>query len=138
MKVSELEGAELDYWVAQAEGHKKIRRVGRTYPVSGTRNIVLVDKWYEPGEGTCDINYCPSTNWSQGGPIIERMGIDVGLVISASGENERKWKATAFGKEYEDSEGDNVISIRHQFGPTPLIAAMRAYVASKFGETVGE
>lgn len=43
-KVSELEGSELDYWVARAEGMKK----GRT-------------------------NYAGySTHWAVGGPIIER------------------------------------------------------------------
>ena len=58
--------------------------------------------------------FSPSTNWAQGGPIIEREGIALYLY----GDNE--WNAHTGNKEFT--------------GPTPLIAAMRCYVASKLGE----
>ena len=58
----------------------------------------------------------PSIDWAQGGPIIEREGI-------ALGQTGDGWEATCDGCIY--------IS-----GPTPLIAAMRCYVASKLGEEV--
>lgn len=60
--------------------------------------------------------YVPTINWSQGGPIIEREKI----TAEWTGEN---WMAY----------------IRHDdefFGPTPLIAAMRCYVANKLGDEV--
>ena len=62
--------------------------------------------------------YSPCTDWSQAGPIIEREGIELTLIADC-------WEAEiAFsGKEV-------------QRGPTPLIAAMRAYVASKVGDEV--
>jgi hypothetical protein len=62
--------------------------------------------------------FAPSINWAQGGPIIEGECID----LYQSGI----WSA-------EMVKGEDVI---HTEGPTPLIAAMRCYVASKFGDEV--
>ena len=63
--------------------------------------------------------FSPSTNWNDGGPIIERDKIE----LSYDGN---EWSSThaTWG---EDSIG---------FGPTPLVAAMRCYVASKLGDEV--
>jgi len=58
----------------------------------------------------------PSIDWAQGGPIIEREKI----TIEWTGEN---WMSYI----WHDAEF---------FGPTPLIAAMRCYVASKLGDDV--
>ena len=64
----------------------------------------------------------PSTVWAQGGPIIEREGISVDRIGGA-------WTA-----DISDSVGGY---IEHtESGPTPLIAAMRCYVASKLGDEV--
>lgn len=57
----------------------------------------------------------PSINWNQGGPLIEREGI----AIYQSGV----WIA--------EIGGNKTIE-----GPTPLIAAMRCYVATLVGDTV--
>jgi hypothetical protein len=62
-----------------------------------------------------------STNWSQGGPIIEREEISVNW---ASGQ----WQA------HTANDQDEYAQI--EYGPTPLIAAMRCYVASKLGDDV--
>jgi hypothetical protein len=62
-----------------------------------------------------------STWWSQGGPIIEREKID--LVWQSSGDD--VW--TAYLGEHDE---------HRQTGPTPLIAAMRCFVASKLGDEV--
>jgi hypothetical protein len=65
----------------------------------------------------------PSTDWSQGGPIIEREGLTIGKVVSSHNE----WSAESFQ--------DDGIRVRHlRYGPTPLIAAMRCYCASRLGE----
>jgi hypothetical protein len=68
----------------------------------------------------------PSTDWSQGGPIIEQL--------------------RAYGKHrfIIESDGDNVSILAwsspyafcNGYGPTILIAAMRCYVASKLGDEV--
>ena len=69
-------------------------------------------------EGRQEWKYTPSTDWSQGGPIIEREG------ISWHCGNKSSWHAYGYGS----AENFN--------GPTPLIAAMRCYVSSKLGDEV--
>jgi len=101
-KVSELEGAELDYWVAKAEGHD----------FDSLEDFLKDRPSYKPH----GLYY--SSDWAQGGPIIEREKIQ--LVPMDNGE----WAAYKVKPEGE------------QEGQTPLEAAMRAYVASKFGEDV--
>lgn len=64
-----------------------------------------------------------STNWSQGGPIIEREKIDVVVHAGKHSANGDQWRAM------DSNEVD-------YFGPTPLIAAMRCFVASKLGDTI--
>lgn len=75
-------------------------------------------------EECCDDPRTPlfSTNWSQGGPIIERECIEISC-IHTTGWTPDTWTA------------------RHpqRFrakGPTPLIAAMRCFVASRLGDEV--
>lgn len=109
-KVAELEGADLDYWVARALGSSA--EAARDFPVLA------------------------STEWAEGGSIIEREGI----AIVRYGE---KWSAY-HPVVFEKSHGwwqDGAFDV-HYFdgieGPTALVAAMRAFVASKFGEEVGE
>lgn len=68
--------------------------------------------------------YSPSLDWAQGGPIIEREWLDVTPWPNESDENLR-WHC---------DQHDNINCVA--FGPTPLIAAMRCYVASKLGDTI--
>lgn len=67
--------------------------------------------------------YTPSREWSQAGPIIERERIEV-FYIRTDDDNEPEWGASKYGTLVEQS------------GPTPLVAAMRCYVASKLGDEV--
>jgi hypothetical protein len=63
----------------------------------------------------------PSVDWSQGGPIIEREEISIA-------QDSGTWRADicpAHGGDHIDMTG-----------PTPLIAAMRCFVASKLGHEV--
>jgi hypothetical protein len=62
----------------------------------------------------------PSTDWALGGPIIERERISVW----ARGD---EWAAESFTPNEQGHE---------ETGETPLIAAMRCYVASKLGDEV--
>jgi hypothetical protein len=66
-----------------------------------------------------DIAWSPSANWAQGGPIIEREGI--------------RLHRSYIGDWWAGPEPD---SHRPISGPTPLIAAMRCFVASRLGEEV--
>ena len=64
-----------------------------------------------------------STDWSQAGPIIERENI--GLVCQQPESTQRcAYRQTPDGEVF------------YYYGPTPLIAAMRCYVASKLGDEV--
>ena len=61
-----------------------------------------------------------STDWALAGPIIEREHIKLQPTITAGG-----YRAP-----------DTVDAVVTEYGPTPLIAAMRCYVASKIGDEV--
>lgn len=123
MKVSELTGAALDWAVAIAEGWKFV--IGR---MNCSREV-----WFERCDKTGTFRVLqhemrPSTDWSQGGPIIERECITTIPydAASSSPRNPEYWEAVLF-------ERDGEIT---QYGPTPLIAAMRCFVASKLGDEV--
>ena len=103
MKTSELSGAALDWAVAKCEGDREANDSDK------------YDDW----------DLLPySTDWSQGGPIIEREWLDVTPWPNESDENLR-WQC-------KQHDSINCVAV----GPTPLIAAMRCYVASKMGDEV--
>jgi len=105
MKTSELTGHALDWAVAMCEGIDHD---------TAALNIMFGDDndWF----------LAPSTDWAQGGPIIEREGIGVYQYRGA-------WSAHC-----PLPNGGLHACMENQ--PTPLIAAMRCYVASKLGEEV--
>ena len=103
MKTGELTGAALDWIVTHLEGVK-------TYGVKdwlGQRPRAKECRW--------------STNWEQGGPIIDIENI--GLIPPH--DDIEDWEA------YHPTRIHN-----EEYGPHPLIAAMRCYVASKLGDEV--
>jgi len=112
IKTNELTGAALDWAVAQAEG-----LLAFGYRTDGARFAV------EDSDGNVE-GFMPSTDWAQGGPVIEREKISIQ-------ELEGIWSAFFRDKLFEE---DNSECWRD--GPTPLIAAMRCYVASKLGAEV--
>lgn len=121
-KVSELEGAELDYWVARACGATEGSYSGE---IDGGKIYVGIFD----GKPMCDDAPCgfkPSALWAHGGPIIERERLMLEYEGDAIG-----WSAT-----YEAGLHSLSTWKRKAVGPTALIAAMRCYVASKFGEEV--
>ncbi len=67
--------------------------------------------------------FSPSTKWSQGGPIIERESMTLTPF-------DDKWEARC------KSDIPLAVKFIERRGPTPLIAAMRCYVASKLGDTI--
>ena len=108
MKTSELSGAALDWAVAKAEGEKAERHHGEvvTWKTIAYREYRLV--------------WRPSTDWAQGGPIIEREGIELNRYAG-------EWMATLV---------TGGVSISEEQGSTQLIAAMRSYVASQLGDEI--
>lgn len=129
MNVNKLEGAKLDYWVARALGWQHLGAVGVNYENKDKPWCLSTgnDWWQAPGDkyptcGPCHgIPYAYSTDWALGGPILEKRGMRVQPVESDTG---RWWHAECW-RPYGEAKG-----------PTPLVAAMRALVASEIGETV--
>jgi hypothetical protein len=116
VKTADLAGPALNWAVAKCEGVAVIVSVITGFStVLQFRSITEGQKW-----GTS--RYGPSSNWAQGGPIIERERIDIlhdpnggGAVRATNYADFREIKC---------------------FGDTPLTAAMRCYVASKLGDAV--
>jgi hypothetical protein len=92
MQVSELNGRALNWAVAQCA---KVTLEG------GVKYMHVYDA--DLGD---TVSWDPSTNWNQGGPIIDREKIRLD-------PRESYW-----------------------YAPTALIAAMRCYVASKYGDSI--
>ena len=122
MKTSELTGAALDWAVAKCEG-KNLPK----YQIPGTPCAINVS----PGGHE---NYQPSTDWAQGGPIIDREELSVEPLYTAGGLD--CWQAYGHNLRYDDHGNYIQGSDNRQYGPTPLIAAMRCYVASKLGDEI--
>lgn len=113
MKTSKMIGPALDWSVAKCEGVPLVFK-GRKWPTDGA------GKFCGPFVASlCWDSYSPSTNWQMGGPLIEREGIRLHRSVT--------------GQWWADLESD---PHRPVAGPTPLIAAMRCYVASRLGDTV--
>jgi len=123
MKTSELTGASLDWAVAKADDN--------LYPVGDIRVGYGEVFSIEPGDyETAEKwkQYSPSTDWAQGGPIIEEL-IKGHFFVMEDGDGDGE---QACHVAYSRTPHDNF----HGSGPTPLIAAMRCYVASKLGDEV--
>jgi hypothetical protein len=109
MKVSELDSAELDYWVAKAIGHE--------------RWVFDGDDWV-PGKDDAvgvPVEWNPSRNWEDCGPLIEEWDIALSPIQENGG-----WMATVtiWGKEANGR------------GYSALEAVCRAIVASVYGKEV--
>lgn len=121
MKTSELTGALLDCWVARARGiDPKNIRIAPLIFGSGAEPMCQVLTGFDDDPGAFAFRpFQPSTSWAQGGPIIER----------------EKMTVEPFGDGWGAGIGD-VYTKWYLEGPTLLVAAMRAYVASEFGDEV--
>ena len=110
MRTSELTDRALDWAVVSIECARPAPFKSIPAILNGTVRIFRADI------GAHSMPVSPSTDWAQGGPIIERERIDVYYFLDGWGAE----KST--GPMYS--------------GSTPLIAAMRCYVASKLGDEV--
>ena len=122
-KTSELTGPALDWAVAKCEGIPVTLWCKRLW-------LNAVEQYGHFVDGKESMAFEPSTSWAQGGPIIEREKIR----IEPWNSGEIAWAATAYDGIAFDQDGDMVE--KRTWAPTPLIAAMRCYVASKLGDEI--
>ena len=114
VKTAELIGAALDWAVAMVEGCEADRpqdgqiRKGDVCMLVGPFRLIGLD---------ADKFYSPSTNWAQGGPLIEQFGLDL-------------WKHE--GKFYAFHTRQH----NKYCADTVLVAACLAIVAAKLGDVV--
>lgn len=111
IKTAELTGRALD-WAVESLEIAKLRESGEH-----------VKQWWVDQKQSDPSPY--STDWLRAGEIIEREKIRI----------EPTWDGEVAGW-----EAKSLTKFEHYFaleeGPTPLIAAMRCYVASKLGDEV--
>jgi hypothetical protein len=113
IKTSELTGQALDWAVAKCEGYTHLRR--NPHRFSSEQELIMAPPRASYGPVLlADLAF--STNWAQGGPIIERERVSIG----------------PYGDEFW-AQSSAIIDT--YYGTTPLIAAMRAFVASRLGDT---
>lgn len=109
MRISESNGAELDYWVARALGMMPtiLRPEGRPscFVIPAKREA---------------YSFAPSSIWADGGPIIDRERIS----FRWAGTGASRWCIAV-------KQGLRVIEAN---GDTLLVAAMRAVVIDQFGD----
>lgn len=123
MKTSELTGALLAHVVALADGHVVNIHTsidGLVYSVYGGEKFIgYIGGGHVP-------QYAPHEQWDQGGPLIERECIE--LFVNQS---PRVW--SGFITKYAHDLPHWTLQGN---GDTPLVAAMRTFVVSKFGDEV--
>jgi hypothetical protein len=110
VEIKDTEGVLLEYLVALCEGWKPVY----------VNNVLMLQHYHPDASHTpkCypeDFDY--TKDWQCGGPIIERS------CISLDYAQQDDWAAKSPAYQWA-------------YGTTPLIAAMRCYVASKLGEEV--
>ncbi len=114
VKVSEATPLQLNWLVAKCGGLLAAGRVVVDFKYMSGESPV---RW-EPRLSTYYSSaYSPATDWAHGGPIIEREGINI-----QQSPDRDCWMA------HNESPASE--------GPTPLIAAMRCYVAFELGDEV--
>lgn len=119
MKVSELEGAELDYWVA------KTQDPDADYDLVLGGALATVKGWFGI--------FTPSKRWDDCGPLIDQFEISIGSLYGES------WAAGSY-MEYSGPDSDSLadLEVEDQLaeGCTALEAACRAIVTLRFGDEV--
>ena len=110
IKTNEATPLQLNWLVAKCEG-KEVE-----YLDDGITRCLL--------QKPCGF-YAPTTDWAQGGPRIEREKIFIGWLSRQDLVIEPEHYCVA-----------HIDGIYARYGATPLIAAMRCYVASRLGDEV--
>lgn len=135
VKTAELTGAALDWAVAQVSD-VPVFQMGENWPGNSAVNeaarlgpVVIMDLLgrlrFE--SGSCFVAWSPSTDWSQGGPLIQHSLVEFTV--------EHRTLIFAFVAD------ENGMPVLHEevygcLGETYLIAACRAIVLTRLGDTV--
>jgi hypothetical protein len=114
IRTAELTGPALDWAVAKCEGPNSEAACYYIDDLPVYLDEAPIQEWK------------PATNWAQGGPIIERE------IHSITDTTMRSDMSFAWEAKIHVGAG---LCVR-MYGPTPLIAAMRCFVASKMGDTI--
>ena len=115
IKTADLIGPALDWAVAKClqPGYEEWRLI----------------RWIEQ-------EFAPTARWSQGGPLIEQEGINLSVDYQddwlTTDMVQIGWKANLWNNSVPGTAG----FLQWAYGPTPLIAAMRCFVASRLGDEV--
>lgn len=146
MKVCELSGKRLDYWVARAEGFEYVdvppdadgKHAGRALLPAG----LIETGWQFPPKGPVgDFVPMYSAKWELAGEIIKRENIQISPPTSpvhryggpnAGNGQSGVWSACTW---HRGTNGRRAIGHDEN---SPLIAAMRCFVTSKFGDEVSD
>ncbi len=118
MKVARIDDWELAYWVAIAENLSPLS-LGKICATSEKTNDS-----YPIYENTQFVGYSfePHIKWSQGGPLIDKYAVSIYPNLDELG-----WYAHARRGRGTRMEG-----------LSPLVAAMRSIIATKFGKDINE
>ena len=118
IKTQNLAGRQLDWAVAKALNIEVMIFAGRY--------VVL-----KPDGRDCSCKvFAPSLNWSQGGPIIEREGIETAPRYTDDCKTITGWTAMMF------NDARNPRPLIVQRGDSILVAAMRCITLAVLGEEV--
>ena len=155
VKVSELKDDALDWAVAKCAG-RTLRHMplgpqgGHGWWVweetpSGKGGILIDKSIYMPvgprrvpKTRSSGERWSPSTDWAQGGPVLEGANVTITRVEDEYDADSRGfttceriplWLAKSGPTFMVDRDGG-------KYGRTPLVAAMRCFVASKLGEEI--
>ena len=121
VKTNELTGAQLDWAVATCEGYTDLHKIEGRMPhepqlgmFPPLREYGVMELW--------ELGF--SSDWNKGGWIIERERISIS-------PRDGYWEALYHDNLFQEDGSDYF-----QMGITPLVAAMRCYVASKLGDEI--
>lgn len=118
VNVRDLVGPALDWAVGLCMG----------WEYRKCRNLACMG-WYDGKQENFQcISWRPSTDWTQGGELLEKYCSSFGLVQDSSRNN---WRAFAYKTDAQDVEFKRLAG-----GPTILVAACRAIVLVSLGDTV--
>ena len=120
IKTQDLTGIQLDWAVAKCLNWKDYNEDGVPYIELDSSHM---SRRFGP--------YKPSTNWEQAGSIIEQVKITISPNDDKNSMKQKLWVAYRIVTLFEDG-----FDHEYQYGPTPLIAAMRCFVASRIGDEV--